>query len=339
MEKKKPSKPVVTMNNKKVILLVNLGSPEKLSRLSIYRFLSKFLSDKRVVPLPKIFWYPLLHYVILPLRVYMVLEKYGQIWGKNGYSPLINYTMEQAAKLQNALQDDDVIVLPAFSYSFPYISTQLDNISKYCNITHLQVISLYPQFSSTTTSSVFDQVAKYYANKLYLPKIDFMHDFHDNSVYINAISDSVRNSWKANGRGKLLMFSYHSLPQKLIDNGDIYLAQCITTTEMIAQNLGLNKEEYTLCFQSKFGRAKWVEPATDKVIKELVNNGVDEIDVVCPGFFSDCLETLEEIDISYRELFLKHGGKKYTYIPCLNSTDLAINVLQNIVRGGSVCVE
>ena len=318
--------------DKNVVLFVNLGSPDQPSKYAVFGFLSNFLRDKRVVALPKILWYPILYYVVLPIRCKALALRYEQIW-IDGYSPIFHYAKNQYNKLLERNMDADTIIVPAFSYSTPNISQQLKELHKLFNIKSLKVIPLYPQFSSTTTSAVFDQIAKYYSNKLYLPdSIEFIRGFHNNHVYISAICNNIKKSWQEYGRGQILIFSYHSLPQKLIDKGDNYWVECLETTRLVAQELNLQENEYKISFQSKFGLQKWISPATDNTIKELAQSGVKLLDIVCPGFFSDCLETLEEINDLNRELFLKNGGEKYIYIPCLNDSDEAIDLIMDLVK-------
>lgn len=313
---------------KKLILLVNLGSPEELSIRGIKKFLALFLSDKRVIGLPRILWYPILYGIILPFRSKKLLHLYANLWHKSNKSPLIYYTEEQARILSDQ-QKSDTLVMHAFSYSNPKIEDVLSKMHVKYDITYLKVIPLYPQFSSTTTSSVFDKVASFYKDKYYLPHIDFVRDFHKDDSYIELVANKIKESWNKSGRGDKLVLSYHSLPVSLIQKGDSYFEECLATSELIVKKLGLNIEQYIVTFQSKFGKQEWLTPATFLELINLAKKGIS-IDIVCPGFVSDCLETLEEINVTNRQVFMDNGGKNYNYIPCLNDDVEFIQCLAQI---------
>ena len=348
---------------KKLVLLVNLGSPNKLSVSAIRLFLAKFLSDRRVVNLPKILWHPILYGIILPFRAPKLFKLYSKIWHKSGVSPLIYYTKMQAEKLSERIQsteiyymdssqvrsdrenlndighingasasaNNDVIVLHAFCYSTPEIKNVLLDMHAKYEITNLTVVPLYPQFSSTTTLPVFDQVASFYKDKYYLPNIQLIRGFHANKEYINLIAKKIQASWASNGPADKLVLSFHSLPINIISKGDSYYDECLNTSKLIAEKLNLSESEYLVSFQSKFGRQKWLTPVTST---ELINLAKDNmgVDIICPGFVSDCLETLEEINVTNRKLYMDNGGIKYTYIDCLNDDDEFITVLESIAK-------
>lgn len=323
------------MMKQKLILLVNLGSPEQLSVGAIRKFLRSFLSDKRVVGLSRLLWYPILYGIILPLRSQKLLHKYEQIWLKEDRAPLIHYTKEQAKLLQEHLQmlGDTTRVGYAFCYGSENISAQLAKYSAEQKISELVVIPLYPQYSSSTTAAVFDQVSRYFQKSYFIPKIKFINSFAGHPLYIQALASKVREHWTNNGRADKLVVSFHSIPVKLVENGDNYIEECHLTYQLLCQELGLNPDvEAKLCFQSKFGRAKWVEPATDATLGILARAEVATVDVICPGFVSDCLETLEEVAIQYRELFVSCGGRELRYIPCLNSSSELAIVLNKIIQ-------
>ena len=313
--------------SKNVILLVNLGSPNFPKVAFIRQFLAKFLGDRRVVNLPKVLWFPILYGIILPIRATKLAKSYQDIW-LNGMSPLAYYTQRQAEKLQ--AQNTKVIVKYAFSYSTPAIDAVLQEVHELYTVDKITVIPLYPQFSSTTVLPVFDTIARFYGNKLYLPKINFVNEFHQDDLYIEAIANAIRLFWGKNGKGDKLILSYHGLPQSLVAKGDAYFVQCVATTKLIVSKLGILESEYILAFQSKFGKQKWLLPATNLVLEELAINGVKSVDVVCPGFVSDCLETLEEIAIMNKAIYLYHGGHRYNYIPCLNDSDEFIRLLSKL---------
>ncbi|MBP9723080.1 MAG: ferrochelatase, partial [Gammaproteobacteria bacterium] len=222
-----------TLAHKKVILLVNLGSPELLTVGAIRKFLSKFLSDKRVINLPRILWYPILYGIILLLRPSKLLVQYNHIWHK-GHSPLVYYTKLQAQKLQALINDDGIVVKYAFSYSTPHISEALAQIHANYTVDKLIIIPLYPQFSSTTTMAVFDHVSKFYQDKFYLPQVCYINSFYNNKLYIKALAQSILDSWATHSRHEKLIFSYHGLPIKAIQRGDAYFEQCLITTGLVA---------------------------------------------------------------------------------------------------------
>lgn len=315
-------------DKKSLILLVNLGSPEQLSVRAIKAFLAVFLADKRVVNLPRILWYPILYGIILPFRSKKLFSLYSNIWHKTDKSPLTYYTEEQARVLGEIVATD-IEVRHAFSYSNPRIEDVLEEMHSKYEITNLKVIPLYPQFSSTTTSSVFDQVATFYKNKCYLSGVSFVRDFHKNNDYIELIVNKIKKSWENIGQADKLVLSYHSLPVSVIKKGDSYFEECIHTSELIVEKLGLTQDQYVVTFQSKFGRQEWLTPATLPELIKLAQNGVS-IDIVCPGFVSDCLETLEEISVTNKDLFIQNGGKTYNYINCLNDDEDFIRFLAQI---------
>jgi ferrochelatase len=312
------------------ILLVNLGSPNELTHFSIRLFLRRFLSDKRVVGLARILWYPILYGIVLPLRPKRLLKQYKSIW-LNSSSPLIYYTKAQQEKLQHKFTDG-VIVEHAFSYANPDIKEILNRLHNKYKVEKLTILPLYPQFSSTTTAAVFDEFSNFYADKKYLPKFNFIRDFHDNIYYIKAIARSIAEYFALHGKPELLIFSYHSLPVKIIESGDIYYEQCLASSALIANELNLAHEEYLVTFQSKFGRGRWILPSTTGTIARLPKSGVKDIAIVCPGFVSDCLETLEEIEVTNHKIFMDNGGSKYSYIPCLNDSGLSIDLLYELVK-------
>jgi ferrochelatase len=321
-------------SSKNLILLVNLGTPAKLTKTAIAKFLWCFLRDHRVVSLPKFLWYPILLGIILPFRGKRLLKQYKQIWHASGSSPLVHYTMLQAQNLTQELHHiaSDFIVEYAFSYTSPDIETVLKKLHHKYNLNKLIVIPLYPQFSSTTTLSVWDGITRYYARQKYLPEIHFIHGFAARYLYINALTKSIRASWSEFGRAEHLVISYHSLPQKLIQSGDCYYEECQLTTRLLVEQLGLQDEEYSISFQSRFGFATWLTPATVEVVTKLAKRGVTKLDIICPGFMSDCLETLEEIAVINKNVFMANGGVEYKYIPCLNDSTECTTLLIDLVR-------
>ena len=311
--------------SKNVILLVNLGSPNSLSISSIRKFLRAFLSDKRVLNLPKILWYPILYGIILTFRAKRLLKQYTKIWLFDN-SPLIHYTDIQASKLSSKGH----IVKYAFSYANPSINDVLSEIHHTIAPDKLTIVPMYPQFSSTTTLPVFDSISKFYKDKYYIPEIKFVSEFATNSLYIEALCKTISESWQKNGKSQKLVFSYHGLPLDIIKRGDAYFKQCKLTTKLVITQLGLTENEYIMVFQSRFGAQKWLSPATNITLAALACDGVTSVDIICPGFVSDCLETLEEIAILNKEVFLNAGGVSYNYIPCLNDSNDFIKVLNSL---------
>jgi len=320
-----------TMSAKKhLVLLVNLGSPNYATFSAVRTFLKKFLSDKRVVNLPRFLWYPVLYGIILSIRAKKLVAKYKLIWLKDN-SPLIHYTHLQAQQLSASLSASDYIVKSAFSYARPYIDEVLALAEQEANIHTLTVIPLYPQYSSTTTAPVFDEISRYYSRKKYIPTLRLINSFYTQPQYIAAIVNKIHQAWSAHGRGEVLVFSYHSLPVSLIKAGDSYYDECIATTNLIVAALGLKQHEYKLAFQSRFGVNKWLTPATSATILSLATSGIKKLDIVCPGFIADCLETLEEIAIMNKELFIANGGEVYNYIACLNDDKQLTELLKHLV--------
>jgi ferrochelatase len=331
------------MAEKNIVLLVNLGSPQKLDVKSIRSFLGRFLSDRRVVGLPRILWLPILYGVILPFRAKKLRELYAKIWlSKHNLSPLIHYTKQQSHKLQQLLHLDPItelnsntVVDYAFSYTQPDISSKLLQLHNDYTVKKLIIVPLYPQFSSTTCASVFDSVAEFYAKRYYIPSIHFINSFSGDSCYLETYTKHIKSLWKYDQlqthQNYKLVFSFHSLPVNLIMLGDSYHKECILTAQNIAMLLGITESNYLITFQSKFGRNKWLEPATNNSLIDLASSSIDHVDIVCPGFICDCLETLEEINIQNREDFIKHGGKSYNYIPALNESNDLTNLLYKLV--------
>jgi ferrochelatase len=315
----------------KVVLLVNLGSPEQLSVKSIRVFLRDFLSDKRVVGLPKFIWYPILYGIILPFRAKKLIHKYQQIWLENGESPLCYYTKKQTELLSQLFDGLTTRAAYAYSYGAQDIKQVLHDLHATSQIDQLIVIPLYPQYSSSTTASVFDQIGSYYQQKYYIPEIKFINSFAANSSYIELLANKVKNHWSQVGKADKLVVSFHSIPQKLVDNGDTYQKDCELTYKLLCAALNLNNNEAVLCYQSKFGRAKWIEPSTESTIKQLAKSSCMTIDVICPGFVSDCLETLEEIKVDYAGLFKRNGGNELRYIACFNDDVQFSNLLKELV--------
>jgi len=316
---------------KRGILIVNLGSPEFLTVWSVRRFLKQFLSDPRVVNLPRKLWWVILNGFILPFRPFKSVRAYREIWTEQG-SPLVVFTKSLVAKLAHSYQDDSLVELRmAMSYGKPSLSKQL-RAFKQSKVEQIVVIPLYPQYSSTTTASVFDAVAQELQQWRYIPELSFVSDYHNCPFYIKAIASSIQNAWKETPKAELLLMSFHGLPEKLTEWGDPYFNQCHRSAGLIAEALGLEEGEWKLVFQSRFGRAKWLQPYCIETLMELPEQGYKSIDIVCPGFAVDCLETLEEINMTNKAIFMQAGGEYYRYISALNDSELNVDLMLNLIE-------
>ncbi len=319
-----------TGNDKTGILLVNLGSPASTKTGDVRRFLREFLGDPRVVNLPRPLWWVILNLFILPFRPKKSAHAYRAIWTDQG-SPLIVFTRRLAEKLAARVGSDKVLVDCAMRYGQPALKEKLAEFKRQ-DVGEIVVVPLYPQYSSTTTASIFDVVAEVFVGWRHMPSLRFVSEFHRHPAYIQAVADSVRAYWREHGQADCLLMSFHGLPAKLTELGDPYSHQCQTTGKLIAENLGLDETQWTLVFQSRFGRAEWLKPYCVEVLAELPGQGTKSVDVLCPGFSVDCLETLEEIAIANREIFLEAGGESYRYIPALNDSDAHVEVMQALIE-------
>ena len=297
------------------VLLVNLGTPAAPTAQAVRSYLAEFLSDPRVVELPRIVWLPILHGIVLRRRPKRSAAKYALIWTPEG-SPLAVHTARQAELLRAALPETQVE--HAMRYGAPSIAAALQKLPA-----NPLVLPLYPQYSRATTESVRDMLP---------PGTRMIESFHDDPGYIGALAESVRRHWESHGRGERLIMSFHGLPKRSVERGDPYEKQCRATARLLGAALGLPEAQWKLTFQSRFGAAKWLEPYTLPTLVELAKSGLRKVDVVCPGFVSDCLETLEEIGIEGRRAFLAAGGAQFSLIPCLNESSGWIDAMARIVR-------
>lgn len=312
---------------KTAVLYCNLGTPDAATTAAVRRYLSEFLGDPRVVEIPRLLWMLILHGVILRIRPARSAAKYASIWTSEG-SPLKIWTEKQALLLQGwlAQRGHPVLVRHAMRYGQTSIASQLDAL-KALGATRILILPAYPQYSATTTASVFDAVYAWAAHTRAIPELRFVNHYHDEPAYIEALVKRVRRFWQDNGRGERLVMSFHGLPQRNLELGDPYHCECLKTARLLANRLGLGKDDYMVTFQSRLGRAKWLGPYTEPSLVKLAHTGVQRVDVVCPGFTSDCLETLEEIAMEAKAAFLAAGGKQFDYIPCLNDQPEWINAL------------
>ena len=309
------------------VLLVNLGTPDEPTAPAVARFLREFLLDPRVVAIPRLLWQPLLQWVILPRRSPVVAEKYAQVWlpGDDGGSPLTAYTRRLARAVQARLPG--VKVREAMRYGNPSLLAALQ-AERAAGTRRVLVLPMYPQYSTTTTASVEDAVAAA-RGELH---IETLHDYHVDPGWVAAVAGSIRAHWQAHGRGERLLLSFHGIPQRLVQAGDPYAAQCEASAAAIAAALGLAREEIVLTFQSRFGREAWLQPYTQQTLEALARDGVREVDVACPGFAVDCLETLEEIALQNAAAFRTAGGQALRYIPCLNAEPAHADALAALAR-------
>ncbi|MES2879282.1 MAG: ferrochelatase [Pseudomonadota bacterium] len=314
------------------VLFCNLGTPDTPSTADVRRFLGEFLSDPRVVEIPRLLWLFILHGIILRFRPAKSAAKYASIWTPDG-SPLKIWTEKQAKLLQGwlAQRGHDVQVVYAMRYGSTSIAEQLD-VLKAAGTTRVLVLPAYPQYSATTTASLFDAVYAWAGKVRNLPELRFVNRYHDDAGYILALAASIQRAWKNNGRPEQLVMSFHGVPERTLHLGDPYHCECMKTARLLAEQLGLTQEQFKVTFQSRLGRAKWLEPYTEPTLIALGKAGVKRVDVVCPGFTSDCLETLEEINMEGRAAFLTAGGKEFNYIPCLNDDAAWITALCEVTQ-------
>lgn len=314
------------------VLLCNLGTPDAATAPAVRRYLAEFLSDPRVVEIPRAVWLPLLHGVILPLRSGKSAAKYATVWTDDG-SPLKVWTERQAKRLRGWLGERGhrVLVDYAMRYGTPSIAVQLDAMQA-AGATRILVLSGYPQYSGTTTASVIDAVGAWTARQRNVPELRFVNRYHDDRGYLQALAGRIQRYWRDHGRSDHLVMSFHGVPERTLQLGDPYHCECHKTARLLGDWLGLDAGQFTVTFQSRFGKAKWLEPYTEPTLVALAKAGTGRVDVVCPGFISDCLETLEEIAQEARDAFIAAGGKSFHYIPCLNADDAWIGALGGIAE-------
>jgi ferrochelatase len=313
------------------ILLVNLGTPEAPTRAAVRRYLKEFLSDPRVVEIPRPLWWLILNGIILNLRPARSAAKYAQIWHKDG-SPLRLHTERQAKLLRGYLGAQgrpEPLVDYAMRYGSPSIDAVLARL-KQQRCERILVLPLYPQYAASTTATALDAVSDFFRRTRDIPELRMVKHFHDHPAYVAALAEGVRKHWEQHGKPDKLLMSFHGLPRYTLERGDPYHCECQKTARLLAEALALAPEQYQLSFQSRFGRAEWLKPYTAATLAQLGKQGLRRVDVVCPGFVADCLETLEEIGIEGKTEFLKAGGKEFHAIACLNESDAWIRALAQI---------
>lgn len=319
---------------KTAVLLVNLGTPEAPTPAALRRYLGEFLWDPRVVEIPRPLWWLILKGIILNVRPAKSAAKYASIWTTDG-SPLKVHTEKQAKLLRGLLglrNQRDIVIAWAMRYGQPSIANTLDRL-KAEGCVRILIVPLYPQYAASTTASVIDAVGAWQQRTRNQPELRFIRSFPDHPGYIAALANTLRKHWEKRGRpntNEKLVISFHGLPSYTLKRGDPYFCECQKTARLLAEALDLTDDQWLITFQSRFGRAEWLQPYTQATLEKLAATGTQRVDVICPGFASDCLETLEEIAIECRQAFLMAGGREFNYIPCLNEDDTWIATLADL---------
>lgn len=314
------------------ILLVNLGSPDAPTPAGVRKYLAEFLSDPRVVSIPKWIWLPILHGIVLRTRPKRVAHAYATIWRNE--SPLIEITRAQASKLRAAVQEafgEQTPVEIGMRYGNPSLTAGLMALRK-AKVQRVVVLPLYPQYSVSTTATVIDRIGELLRQCWHAPNLRYVPAYYQHPQYIQALADSVRKHWQQQGRAEHFLMSFHGLPKRHSRRGDPYEAQCFRTAELLAQVLALSPNDWSMAFQSRFGREEWLQPYLEPHVQQLAEKGVKTVDVICPGFSADCLETLEEIAIRTAEVFTEAGGTEFRYISALNDDDRHIEMMVQLIQ-------
>ncbi len=319
------------MSKKTAILLVNLGTPDEPTPSAVRAYLREFLSDTRVIEIPKLIWQIILNAFVLTTRPKRVAHAYQSVWTADG-SPLLAILKSQANELQAHLshQGIDTPVYPATTYGNPSIKDTMVRLSTE-GVERFVILPLYPQYSATSTAAAFDKVAEFAMASRNMPEIHFIKDYHDHPLYIDALVASVRRFWDEHGQADKLLFSFHGIPKPYADKGDPYPEQCRKTAVLVADKLGLTANQWAVSFQSRFGAQEWLKPYTDELLESWGVQGVS-VQVASPAFSADCLETLEELAVENRDNFMTAGGKSYAYIPALNTDELHIQMMADILK-------
>jgi ferrochelatase len=318
------------------ILITNLGTPDAANKKALKKYLKQFLSDPRLVEstFPRWVWLVILNLVILNIRPAKSAQAYAKVWGQFGKgSPLLDISLQQLSGLKELIEkkfNGPVEIALGMRYGNPSIESALEEL-KQKKVRRLLVIPLYPQYSATTTGSTFDEVTRVLQSWRWIPEFRFVNHYHTNINYISALVNSIQKHWKEHGKPQKLMISYHGIPKRYLLNGDPYHCECHVTTRLVTQQLGLKEDEYMICFQSIFGREEWLKPYLADTLKSLPSQGVKDVQIICPGFSSDCLETLEEIEEENREYFIEAGGDKFSYIPALNASPDHLQALESVI--------
>ena len=313
---------------KKGVLIAYLGTPDSPDVLSVRRYLKEFLSDPRIIEVPKIIWWFILNIFILNFRSFNSARLYKSIWTDGG-SPLLVNCLKIKEKVQKSLPSNYQVAL-GMRYGNPSIKSALNEL-KEANCRDVEVITLFPHYSATTVGSIFDAVSTEIKSWRWVPSVKFLNSYHDNPLLIEILSKRIKKSFESQGKPDKLVFSYHSIPKKYFDSGDPYHCLCQKTSRLIAEKLSLDEKDYITAFQSRFGPSEWLKPYTSETMKSLPKEGIKSVQVVSPGFGVDNLETLQEIDIENKEYFEDAGGENFHYIPCLNDDDDHVEFLISLI--------
>ena len=318
---------------KVTVILANLGTPDAPTASAVRRFLDQFLSDSRVIEIPKPLWQIILRLFILPFRPKRVAHAYEMVWGND--SPMREILLTQVAALQQQLilqyPEFELNIVPAMTYGNPGIQSLLTELSQNPQ-DHIVLFPLFPQYSATSSAPLYDAFAKWIPKQRNLPGLSIIRDYYQHPLYIQALAQSVRDFRAEHGGAEKLLMSFHGIPQPYADKGDPYADRCRITGRLVAEELGLAEDEWAISFQSRFGKQEWVKPYTDALLTEWAEQGVKSVQIMSPAFSADCLETLEELAIQNAELFLSHGGERYQYIPALNSRGDHLQLLNTLVQ-------
>ena len=318
---------------KVTVIVANLGTPDAPTVPAVRQFLKEFLSDQRVIEIPSLLWKVILHAFVLPFRPKRVSEAYASVWTSD--SPMRGILFKQVELIQTKLiennQDFELNIVPAMTYGNPSIHAALHKISLNPQ-DHLILFPLFPQYSATSSAPLYDAVSKWVLTQRNLPGLSIIRDYYQHPAFIEAIAQSVLDYQKAHGQAEKLLMSFHGIPQPYADKGDPYADRCRITAQKVAEKLGLNEQQWAISFQSRFGKQEWVKPYTDQILKDWAEQGVKSVQVLSPAFSADCLETLEELAVENRELFLGQGGETYAYIPALNANLDHIEMLSSFIQ-------
>lgn len=314
------------------ILLTNLGTPDAPTAKAVKPYLLEFLSDTRVIEIPKILWQIILRGIILQIRPSRSAKIYKSVWTKEG-SPLLKISKKQIYLVKEQLKEayPNTVFSLAMRYGNPSIESALMELKKN-NVRRLLVLPLYPQYCAATTASTFDSVTKVLQKWRWIPELRFINQYFEEENYIKALADSIQQFWSKKGQPQKIIFSYHGIPKKYHIKGDPYHCFCLKTTRLVKEYMKLDDDKVFTTFQSRFGRQEWLQPYTSQTLQELPGKGIKKIHIISPGFSADCLETLEELEVENREYFMKAGGEEYDYIPCLNDNPLHIEMIAHLLH-------
>ena len=311
------------------VLITNLGTPDKPKRKELKIYLKEFLSDPRVIEVPKVIWQIILRLIILNLRPQKVAKLYKFIWKKEG-GPLLVMLKKQKKGIQKILKKKNIKIEIGMRYGNPNIKLGLEKLRRQ-SCRKILILPLYPQYCAATTGSTFDKVTEILRKWRWIPEIRFVNNYFEEPMYIECLARSIKKSWKKFGKSQKLIFSYHGIPKKYLLKGDPYHCFCQKTTRLVAEKMKLKEKDYITTFQSRFGPDEWLQPYTDKTLKELPEKGIKKVHILSPGFSSDCLETLEELEVQNKEIFFSSGGEEYNYIKCLNDDLQHLKMLKSLI--------